>query len=83
MFATDFHGLARIVNLVEEVTLSRTEGLGCLGGRGLRGDFALAGKKIVHRGCTGNAERQWSVASGQWPIPRFAWRDSRGGCPHM
>jgi len=23
--------------------------------------------RIVHRGCTGNAERQWPVTSGQYP----------------
>ncbi len=28
MFATDFHGSTRVVNLVEDVRLSRTEGLG-------------------------------------------------------
>ena len=63
MFAAEFCGLARSVNLLEDVALSRTEGLGSDGGRSLEGVLGRSGQWIVHRGCTGNAERQWSVAS--------------------
>jgi hypothetical protein len=68
MVATKFHGLARIKNFFRDRAVSRLEGLGtdCGGASGekVRG----VGQRIVHRGCTGNAERQWSVASGQWSV---------------
>jgi hypothetical protein len=61
MLATDFRGWARIKDLDRDVSLSRMEGLGSVWGGALRKDFFRVGKLIVHRGCTGNAERQWSV----------------------
>jgi hypothetical protein len=54
--ATDFRGSARIKDLVSDVSLSRVEGLGSAGGRVPVRNFLRAGKLIVHRGCTGNAE---------------------------
>ena len=68
MFATDFQGLARIVNLVEDMTLSRTGGLGSVG-KGLGEEKAgRVERRIVHRGCTGNAERQLPATSHQLPV---------------
>jgi hypothetical protein len=65
MLATDFRGWARMENLLEDMVLSRAVGLGSVWGRVLEKNFFRVGKLIVHRGCTGNAERQWSVISGQ------------------
>jgi hypothetical protein len=65
MFATDFHGLVRIVNLVEGVTLRRTESAGSVGENAGGGNFCAVAGMVVHTGCTGNAERQWAVNSGQ------------------
>jgi len=56
MLAADFRGSAGMENLLEDVVLSRTEGLGSVLGRGLEKNLFRAGKVIVHRGCTGNAE---------------------------
>jgi hypothetical protein len=70
MVATDFYGFAPRKDLVRCVALSREGGAGSgwesAGGR----KFRRAVRRIVHRGCTGNAERQWSgsVASGQFPV---------------
>ena len=51
MFATDFRGSARIVNLVEEVTLSRTEGAGSVWRKcGRRKIFVQWRGWIVHTG---------------------------------
>jgi hypothetical protein len=58
MLATDFRGWARMENLLGEMVLSRTEGLGSVWGRVLGKNFLGVKKLIVHRGCTGNAERQ-------------------------
>ena len=69
--ATDFHGLARMENLLEDRVLSRTEGLGSVCGTEVDGFPGRPGQWIVHRGCTGNAESsgrgQGSVSRGQWP----------------
>ena len=64
ILATDFHGSARIVNLVEGVTLSRTEGSGSVGENAGGKKFNGGARRIVHRGCTGNAERRWPVIRG-------------------
>jgi len=65
MFATDFRGWTRIKNFFKNVWLSRAEGADSFCGRELGEKFGRRRRLIVHRGCTGNAERQWSVASGQ------------------
>jgi hypothetical protein len=64
--ATDFRGLARIQNLLEEMVLSRAVGLGSVHGGTLREMLESEKKGIVHRGCTGNAESsgQGSVIGG-------------------
>jgi hypothetical protein len=41
------------------------EGAGCVGESAQEGKFGRVGRQIVHRGCTGNAERQWPVVSDQ------------------
>jgi len=60
-----FGGLAWSVKIVEEVVLSRMKGVGSVWERAVEGIFRGWGQGIVHRHCTGNAETQWSVASGQ------------------
>jgi hypothetical protein len=75
MLATDFHGLARIVNFVEGVAVSRCGGLGSDFENASGEVFARSSERIVHTACTGNAERQWAVTSGQWSVElpaRFA-----------
>jgi hypothetical protein len=49
---------------------SRAEGVGsvCCGVPGEK--FGVTDRRIVHSWCTGNAERQWSVVGGQWPVER-------------
>ena len=85
--ATDFRGLAGMENLFEDVVLSRTQGLGSVCWRVLGRNFLRAGKLIVHRGCTGNAESggQWPGVSGQFLFPdgaenhvRRRWLNSWG-----
>ena len=75
--ATDFRGLARMENLLEDMVLSRTEGLGSVSGRVLEEFLPGSGHGIVHRGCTGNAESsgQWAVVSDQFLFPSFAEND--------
>jgi hypothetical protein len=68
MFATDFRGWTRIKNFFKNVWLSRAEGADSFCGRELGEKFGRRRRLIVHRGCTGNAERQWSVAGGQWLV---------------
>src|SRR5271169_2577791 len=63
--ATDFRGSAGMENLLDGMALSGAEGLGSVWGRVSEKNFFRVEKLIVHRGCTGNAERQWSVTSGQ------------------
>jgi hypothetical protein len=65
-----FGGLAWSVKIVEEVVLSRMKGVGSVWERAVEGIFRGWGQGIVHRHCTGNAETQWSVASGQWSVFR-------------
>ena len=73
MVATEFRGLARIKNPSRDMAVSRLEGLSsdCAGTLGEK--FGRVGRLILHRGCTGNAERQWSVVSksvvsGWWSV---------------
>jgi hypothetical protein len=68
MFATDFHGWARIVKLVEGVALSCTEGLGSVRESVRREKLRGVWGRIVHRGCTGNAERRRAAISDRWPV---------------
>jgi hypothetical protein len=64
MVAGDFCGSRRIKNFFRDALVSRSEGLSSVCG-GALGEKAERGRqRIVHRGCTGNAERQWLVVSG-------------------
>jgi hypothetical protein len=65
MLSTDFRGSTRMVNLLEDVTLSRIQGSGRVAESASGDGFRRTGKRIVHRGCTGNAE---TVISGQWSV---------------
>ena len=77
MFATDLCGSARTKNFFGGVAVSRVEGAGSICGKAREGKFARTRRLIVHRGCTGNAERHWSVVSDQWPVV-LAGYDSLG-----
>jgi hypothetical protein len=54
--ATDSRGSPRVKDLGGDVSLSRVQGLGCVGGGAVEGFLGRSGQWIVHRGCTGNAE---------------------------
>jgi hypothetical protein len=51
--------------VVEDILLSRVRGEGSAEGEELGAEFVGKGGWIVHRDCTGNAERQWAVIGGQ------------------
>jgi hypothetical protein len=54
--------------MARDVSLSRVQGACSVYGRAVEGSLGRSGQWIVHRGCTGNAERQWSVIGGQWSV---------------
>ena len=90
---TDLGGSTRIKELPEDILLNRVCGGDSSFGRAFGDGSVRVARRIVHRGRTGNAERQWAVASGQWPVPaagaaenqesRRSSRDSRGGCRYV
>ena len=68
MFAADFRGLARSrISPAKWLQAALRAAFG-LQESVRRKDWRMR-RLIVHRGCTGNAERQWSVVSGQWSVP--------------
>jgi hypothetical protein len=75
-----FYGSTGIKNFFRNVAVSRLEGLSsvCAGARGE--SFGRVGQRIVHRGCTGNAERQWSVGSGRFTVAGFVENHTSRRC---
>jgi hypothetical protein len=60
----DFRGSERIKNRVEDTLVTRLRGGGLRGEEACVGKYARVGRRFVHRGCTGNAER--GVGSDLW-----------------
>jgi len=69
MMVTDPGGLTRIKELPEDILLNRVCGGDSSFGRAFGDGSVGVARRIVHRERTGNAEREWAVASGQWPVP--------------
>jgi hypothetical protein len=70
--AADFRGSTLIKNLVEDAPLSRTEGAGSVVESRFQKKSPADGRRNVHRGCTGNAERQLrGTAEGGCPTSGF------------
>jgi hypothetical protein len=68
MMVTDPGGSTRIKELPEDTLLNRVCGGDSSFGRASGNGSVGVARRIVHRGRTGNAERQWPVAGGQWPV---------------
>ena len=62
--ATDFHGSARI-RISQESSRSSTDSRTFSSTVEQEQKFAKVGSRVVHRACTGNAERQGSGVRGQ------------------